>query len=159
MQNYIHRARQLCQAPSHRLPQTAAHAVAVHRTAQRFAHCEAYTRARLIAPFTVKHGYIPGNMFLALPVDSLKVGMLQQPRTLGEPPWQWLRSVVHSPAQSPLISPDSLFPETGPHGNALPSFRAAPGQYRPAAFGLHACAKTVRLGTAATVGLKRALGH
>lgn len=52
-----------------------------------------------------------------------------------------------------------LLPEARLHGNALAPFRAATGEYRPAALCLHSGTKTVHLGTASTVRLKRALGH
>ncbi len=52
-----------------------------------------------------------------------------------------------------------LFPEAGLHGDALASFSAAAGKYGPSALCFHSCAKTVHLGTTATVRLKSALGH
>src|SRR5215467_5178212 len=57
------------------------------------------------------------------------------------------------------VSRKVLVPEARLHGNALPSPGAAPGQNSFSALGLHSRAKTVRLGTATTVRLKRALGH
>jgi hypothetical protein len=52
-----------------------------------------------------------------------------------------------------------LLPEAGLHGNALASFSAATGQHSPSALGFHSRAKTVRLRTVTSVGLKSALGH
>lgn len=54
---------------------------------------------------------------------------------------------------------EGLLPETGLHGDALPSFGATAGEYCPSALGLHSSTKTVRLGTTATVRLKSALRH
>ncbi len=54
---------------------------------------------------------------------------------------------------------DKLFPEARLYGNTLPSFGTTAGEHSSSAFGLHASAKTVRLGTTATVRLKRTLRH
>ena len=54
---------------------------------------------------------------------------------------------------------EELLTEAGLHRDALPSFGAAAGEHRSSALGLHTGAKTVRLGTAAPVGLKSALRH
>jgi hypothetical protein len=52
-----------------------------------------------------------------------------------------------------------LLPEPWLHGNTLAPLGATARKHCPAALGLHSRAKTVRLGPAAAVRLKRALGH
>src|SRR5207302_3408288 len=52
-----------------------------------------------------------------------------------------------------------LLAEPRLHRDALPPLGAAAGKHRAAALRPHAHAKSVRLGAAAAVGLKRALGH
>jgi hypothetical protein len=78
MQYHIHGPGQLPQSPPHGRPHTAANAVAFHRSAQHFAHGKSYPRTCLVAAITVKDGNIPRKMLSPLPVNSLKVCMLQQ---------------------------------------------------------------------------------
>jgi hypothetical protein len=58
-----------------------------------------------------------------------------------------------------LLAGRGLISVSGLYGNPLASFGATARKNRLPALGFHASAEAVLLGAAATVGLKRALGH
>jgi hypothetical protein len=56
--------------------QSAANPVALHRTAQHFAHGESHARASLVLAVTVIHGDVPGKVFFSFLVHGLKICVL-----------------------------------------------------------------------------------
>lgn len=158
MQHKVYRTRQHPQMSGNRGPHSAADPVARHRASKHFANSKSNSRPGklLVGAQAVQGSNISGEAFFWLLVHALEVRMFQQPRAPGKPGG---RTVRNSLQYQPQLSKTRLLPEARLHGNALAPFGAATGEYRPAALCLHSGTKTVHLGTAATVRLKRALGH
>lgn len=152
MQYHVQRAAKLCQPMPDSSPHSPANPVALHRAAKHLSHRKSYSRTRSISPLQIKGNHVSGNPLLALPVDSLKISMLQQPRVPGKA----LREVCALLGHSERLT---LVPVTWFYRNSFASFGPAAGKDCLAAFGLHAGPESVGLGPVAAVRLKRALRH
>jgi len=163
IENYIHWLPQLRQLLAHCCPHAPADAIAHHRAAQRASHRKPDARAgifRLLLrfhPSQKKYAHIGREMPLAGAIYAIEIGVLQQTRALGKRfgrnfhGWRcggWSKRLERRLLAEPRL-----------HRDALPPLGAPAGKHRAAALRPHAHAKSVRLGAAAAVGLKCALGH
>lgn len=138
MQDNVPRAAKLLQAMPDSGPHTAANPVALHGATKNLSHCKSYSGTGVISTFKIKGNHVAGNPLPALPVHSLKIGVLQQPRT----PGKTLRGlcVLLDHCERLMLIPVTWF-----YRNSFASLGPAAGKDRLPAFGLHAGPESVGL--------------
>jgi hypothetical protein len=124
----------------------------LHCSAQQLAYGKTNPRAGCIRALQIKSNHVAANPLFALTVNGLKISMLQQPRTPGEPLRGFCALLGHGERR--LLVPVTWF-----YRNSLPSLGPAAGKDRLAAFRFHTGPESVGFGPAAAVRLKRALRH
>src|SRR5262252_8817722 len=84
MHHNVQRLKNLSQMSLHCRPHSPPDTVSFYCSAQDFAHCESYSRPRVVAAPAIKHRDVPRKMFPAFLVDRLKIPVPEQSGAFGK---------------------------------------------------------------------------